>query len=98
MLSGSGCKGRIEPAMVWRGGGLVVSLPTDQITSGISSSVSIRKREANPPGSIWEKKCDNSNGQSPFACKCENFCLSIQLDGESRVGLSCDVHEGSSKK
>lgn len=25
------------------------------------------------------KKCDNSNGHAPFAFKCENFCLSIQL-------------------
>lgn len=54
MLSGSGCKERMEPARVW-GGGLVVSLPTDQITEGISSSVSIRSKEVNPPGSIWEK-------------------------------------------
>ncbi len=55
MLSGSGCKGRMEPAMVW-GGGLVVSLPTDQITAGISSSVSIRSKEVNPPGSSWGEK------------------------------------------
>lgn len=55
MLSGSGCKGRMESAMVW-GGGLVVSVPTDQITAGISSSVSIRSKEVNPPGSIWGKK------------------------------------------
>lgn len=54
MLSGSGCKGRMESAMVW-GGGLVVSVPTDQITAGISSSVSIRSKEVNPPGSIWGK-------------------------------------------
>lgn len=54
MLSGSGCKERMEPARVW-GGGLVVSLPTDQITAGISSSVSIRSKEVNPLGSIWEK-------------------------------------------
>lgn len=33
----------------------MVSLPTDQITAGISSSVSIRSKEVNPPGSIWEK-------------------------------------------
>lgn len=52
MLSGSGCKGRIESAMAW-GGGPAVSLPTDQITAGISSSVSIRRqKEVNPPGSI----------------------------------------------
>lgn len=55
MLGGSGCKGGMEPAMVW-GGGLVVSLPTDQITTGISSSVSIRSKEVNPPGSIRGKK------------------------------------------
>lgn len=59
----------------WLGrGGLVVSLPTDQITTGISSSVSIRSKEVNSPGSIWgEKKCDNSNGHATFAFKCENF-------------------------
>lgn len=33
----------------------MVSLPTDQITAGISSSVSIRSKEVNLPGSIWEK-------------------------------------------
>lgn len=55
MLSGSGFKGRMESAMVW-GGGLVVSVPTDQITAGISSSVSIRSKEVNPPGSIWGEK------------------------------------------
>lgn len=54
ILSGSGCKGRMEPAIV-RGGGLVVSLQTDQITAGISSSVSIRSKEVNPPESIWAK-------------------------------------------
>lgn len=37
------------------GRGLLVSLPADQITAAISSSVSIRTREVNPPGSIWEK-------------------------------------------
>lgn len=37
-------------------GGLVASLLTDQITAGISSSVSIRGKEVNPPGSTWEKK------------------------------------------
>lgn len=72
MLSGSGCKGRMEPTVVW-GGGLVVSLPTDQITAGISSSVSIRSKEVNPPGSTSGKKCDNSNGHAPFAFKCDNF-------------------------
>lgn len=71
MLSGSGCKGRMESAMVW-GGGLVVSLPTDQITAGISSSVSIRSKEVNPPGSIWEKSV-TTNGHALFAFKCENF-------------------------
>lgn len=33
----------------------MVSLQTDQITAGISSSVSIRSKEVNPPESIWAK-------------------------------------------
>lgn len=40
----------------------MVSLPTDQITAGISSSVSIRSKEVNPLGSIFGGgglKCDN---------------------------------------
>lgn len=55
MLSGSGCKGGMEAALAW-GGGLVVSLPTDRITAGISSSVSISCEEANPLGLIWGEK------------------------------------------
>lgn len=94
MLTGSGCKGRMEPAIVW-GGGLVVSLPTDQITASISSSVSIRSKEANPPGSIWGgKKCDNSNGQTQFASKCENLCLSIQLNWGEKKGI-CMMFAGA---
>lgn len=93
MLSGSGCKGRMESAMVW-GGGLVVSVPTDQITAGISSSVSIRSKEVNPPGSIWGKKCDNHNGQAPFAFKCENFGLSIQLNWDEQCGPQCQCAWG----
>lgn len=68
MLDGSGCKGGMESATVWEEG-LVVSLPTDQITTGPSSSVSIRSKEVNPPRSTWEKKCDNFSGQAPFAFK-----------------------------
>ena len=53
----------------------MVSLPTDQITAGVSGSVSIRSKVVNPPGSIWGKKCDNSNGHAQFAFKCKNFAF-----------------------
>lgn len=52
---GGAAKERMEAATVW-GEGLVVSPPTDQITASVSSSVSIRGKEVNPPGSIWGKK------------------------------------------
>lgn len=52
---GGAAKEGMEAAMVL-GEGLVVSPPTDQITASISSSVSIRGKEVNPPGSIWGKK------------------------------------------
>lgn len=35
-------------------------------------------------GRVGEKKCDNSNGHASFAFKCENFCLSIQLNGDEQ--------------
>lgn len=86
MLSGSVCKGRMELAMVW-GGGLVVSLPTDQITAGISSSVFIRSKEVNPPGSSWEKSVTTLMDMHDLHLNVRYFCISIQLNGEEQCGL-----------
>lgn len=85
---GGAAKERMEAATVW-GEGLVVSPPTDQITASVSSSVSIRGKEVNPPGSIWGGKKSvttlmdmhhlHSNARFFFF-----FCLSIQLNGDER--------------
>lgn len=74
MLTGSGCKGRMGPVIVW-GGGPVVSLPTDQITAGISSSVSIRSKEVNPPGSIWGKSVTTLMGKHHLHLNVRTFAF-----------------------
>lgn len=71
----------------WCGvGGLVVSLPTDQITAGISSSVSIRSKEVNPLGSIWEKSVTTLMDMQHLHLNVRTFCLSIQLNGDEQCG------------
>lgn len=55
-----------------RGGGIVVSLPTDQITTGISSSFSIRSKSSRVD---LGKKCDNSNGRAHLHLNVRTFAF-----------------------
>lgn len=60
----------------------MVSLPTDRITAAISSWVSIRSKEVNPPGANWKEKQTLMEIHHLHLNVQTLLPLSIQLDGK----------------